>query len=208
MKTGRPRKPDAERKPGGRVRSVPSPSGATDELQARIEFYTGGSKRGNAESPMGILVARCLVDEALREKVTTPYMRAMKKCFGSYGPAVPGDGTERGHDSSSDDGGEAAARSIIRRCDKVLNRLQFESSRKIFDDFVVRETFPVWMAYTPSQRTLTLDTDYNIELKLILRILEMLAKEFQIRPERQHAHMVSGGTTVVRNYQQAEVGVD
>ena len=202
MKTGRPPKRDAKRQPDGRVRPVPIPSGATDELQARIRFYTGGSKRGNAESPMGVLVARSLVDEAVREKITTPYMKAMKKCFGSYGPAVPGDGTERGHDSSHDDGAETAARLFIKRCDKVLNRLQFESSRKMFDDLVVREIFPGWMTYKPGQ-TLALDTEYNMELKLILRILEMLAAEFRIKPDRTAAPMV-----VVRNFQQAEVGAD
>ena len=204
MLQGRPRKPDTPRKPSSRIRYVPQHPAATDEVAARIEFYTGGSKRGNAESPMGVLVARCLVDEAIREKITTPYMKAMKKCFGSYGPVVPGDGTERGHDSSHDDHAEAEARRFIRRCDNVLNRLRFESSRKIFDDFVVRETFPFWMTYKPGQ-ALTLDTEYNFELKTILRILELLAVEFRIKPDREHAPMVSTGhEPITRNFQQAD----
>ena len=195
-RTGRPRK---QRDACGTIAADTAP-GPTPEAQALIDFRVGTSRRGEPGSPMGVLVAHGLVDEEICSQITTPYMVAMKKRFGSYGPAMAGDGTAHGHDGSDSDASERRAKRTIAKCDKVLKALKYQACRTLFHSFVVLEEFPSWMQPRIGvhdvlvdiktdeirySRRLRLDPE-NPELKMILITLARLADEYRLKTAAPH----------------------
>jgi hypothetical protein len=153
----------------------PEKLGPTPERAAQRALLTQGADPALAESPLGILVARALIDHdtwSAAEK----YASAKRLRFGSGQPGgshlmAPGNAAYNPGLDTGSESGEAWAKAILADADAIFASRP-RRHRDIFDNAVVYKRFPAWTGdrfLSPAARP---------ELAILLDMLHDLAARF------------------------------